>query len=97
MPTSPLSTKNFYNPTLVGARLNDETVRIDSLVAEAVGDNVDDVTLEVDEGTVQVKDGGIDSPQIAAGAIDEAHLSAAVAAILADFESRIAALEALEE
>jgi hypothetical protein len=64
------------------------------LIDDGIEGAADDVTLENVDGVVSVKDGGIDSAQIAAGAIDEAHLSAAVAAILADYETRIAALEA---
>jgi hypothetical protein len=40
------------------------------------GTQADDVTLEIVEGVMNVKDDGIDSDQIAAGAIDLAHMSA---------------------
>lgn len=96
----PASTVNQGASTAVREALNNHAELIDDGVEGAA----DDVTLENVEGVVSIKAGGVGATQLAANAVTtakildgnvtEAKLSAALQTMLADFESRIAALEA---
>jgi hypothetical protein len=64
------------------------------LIDDGIEGAADDVTLENVDGVVSVKDGGVDTDQLADEAVTLAKLATAVQGIIDDYETRIAALEA---